>query len=326
MDDEQKQPFYSDDQFADKLVKVGAAAVLFAFLVVLFYLFQFYRLEISKDPSDWGSFGDYVGGLVNPAIGLVTVVLVIFSINIQRRELRASIQEMRLANQATNRISFEQTLFAWINNYHALVSSISIGDVRGRQALQKLYDENLSEGVTIQFWPLPPALKMDAKTKPGEVYLRIDAPGDKGLQKVAPFFLRAVIEFQRLAYKHKSELDAPIRTLHQLIKWIDQSTLSNNEKWHYRTILKSQLSWVELVFLFYSNLTINDDQHVHLINKYAMLDKLVRDDFLLLFAETKITPTPKEHHPQLRDGHRPWPYQSSAFSEEEARTVLKLTE
>lgn len=326
MDDEQKQPFYSDDQFADKLVKVGTTAVLFAFFVVLFYLFQFYKLEISKDPSDWGSFGDYIGGLVNPAIGLATVVLVIFSINIQRRELRASIQEMRLANQATNRISFEQTLFAWINNYHALVSSISIGDARGRQALQELYNENLSEGVTIQFCPLPSVLKVDAKTRPGEVYLRIDIPGDKGLQQVAPFFLRTVLKFQGLAYKYKSELDAPINTMHQLIKWIDQSALSNNEKWHYRTILKSQLSWVELVFLFYSNLTINGDRHVHLVNKYAMLDNLVRDDFLLLFAETKITPTPKERHPQLRDGHRPWPYESSAFSEEEARMALNLAE
>ena len=108
MSGQSAQKPYSEEDFADRLVKVGGFAVFFAFAAVTVYLFWFHKHQISTDPADWGSFGDYIGGLVNPAVGLATVVLVIFSINIQRRELRASLEEMKAANQAAARMSFER--------------------------------------------------------------------------------------------------------------------------------------------------------------------------------------------------------------------------
>lgn len=317
---------YSDEEFADKLVKVGAAAVVFALFVVFFYLVWFNKHKVSTDPSDWGAFGDYIGGLVNPVVGLATVILVIFSIGIQRRELRASLQEMKHANEAATRMSFEQSLFAWLGNYQSLLTSIKVDDRQGRQVLQWLYENYLSPKVTIWLLELPTEIREIAHKSPNQAYIRIDVPGHQGLKQVGEFFFRAVIEYQTLFLSHKSDLGAPIRTLYRLIRWIDQSPITTAEKWHYCALVRSQLSWVELVFLFYNGLILEGEKFAEYANKYALFDHLGTDDFLLYFAEAKITPTPLSEHPRLNSDSRPWPYLSSAFDSKKAKLALGIPE
>ncbi len=326
MKEEPRSGTYSDEEFADKLVKVGAAAIIFALLVVAFYLVWFSKHKVSIDPSDWGAFGDYIGGLVNPVVGLATVILVIFSINIQRRELRASLQEMKHANEAAARMSFEQSLFAWLGNYQMLLSSIKVDDRGGRQVLQWLYENHLSPKVIIGLLDLPPEIRELARKSPNQAFLRIDVPGRQGLKQVGEFFFRAVIKYQSMFFSHKSDLGTPFRTLYRLIRWIDQSSLTTAEKWHYCALVRSQLSWIELVFLFYNGLILEGEKFAEYANKYALFDHLGTDDFLLCFAETRITPTPLSEHPRLRDGSRPWPYLSSAFDSSQAKLALGLPE
>lgn len=47
-------------------------------LPIAFYVYRFSATEISSSPSDWGSFGDYIGGLINPIISLATLIVTIF--------------------------------------------------------------------------------------------------------------------------------------------------------------------------------------------------------------------------------------------------------
>lgn len=317
---------YSDEEFADKLVKVGAAAIIFAMFVVVVYLFWFNKHKLSTDPADWGAFGDYIGGLVNPVVGLATVILVIFSISIQRRELRASLQEMKHANEAASRMSFEQSFFTWLSNYQSLLTSIKVDNHQGRQFLQWLYENHLSPRATIDFLELPIEIREVAQRSPNEAYMRIDVPGRQGLKQVGEFFFRAVLRYQFIFLSHKSDLSAPIRTLYRLIRWIDQSSLTTAEKWHYCALVRSQLSWVELVFLFYNGLIVEGEKFSEYANKYALFDDLGTGDFLLSFAEARITTTPLNEHPRLRDGDRLWPYLPSAFSSKQAKLALGLPE
>lgn len=317
---------YSDEEFADKIVKVGAVAAIFALSVVVFYLGWFNKHKVSNDPSDWGAFGDFIGGLVNPVVGLATVILVIFSISIQRRELRASLQEMKHANEAATRMNFEQSLFTWLGNYQSLLTSIKVGDRQGRQVLQWLYENHLSPKVTIGLLELPTEIRETARKSPNQAYLQIDVPGHQGLKQVGEFFFRAVLKYQSMFLSYRSDFDAPIRTLYRLIRWIDQNPLTTAEKWHYCALVRSQLSWVELVFLFYNGLILEGEKFAEYANKYALFDNLVKDDFLLLFAETKITSTPLSEHPRLLDGRRPWPYLSTAFDSNQAKLALGLPE
>ena len=317
---------FNDEEFADHLVKVGVFVIVAACLALLIYLFWFHGHKLSNDPGDWGAFGDYIGGLINPVVGLATVVLVIYSINIQRRELRATVEEMKTANVATARISFEQSMFAWLGNYHTLLASISIDGQHGRQALESLYNANLAPAKTIRVLDLPPHIEQIALRNPNEAYIVIDVPGPTGLRQVGECFFRAVIAYQRIFFEHRSNLDASVRTLYRLIQWIDQSPLTVQEKWHYSALIRDQLSWMEVVFLFYNGLILQGEDFAPLANKYALFDALVEGDFRFLFAKTKITPTPPNEHPRLRDGYRAWPYTPTAFDSVLAKAALGLTE
>lgn len=56
---------------------------------ICFYVIDFHNLPRSSDPSDWGTFGDYFGGILNPIISFLTlIVTVIIAISISKIERR----------------------------------------------------------------------------------------------------------------------------------------------------------------------------------------------------------------------------------------------
>ena len=65
---------------------ISLAAIL---LPIIFYISDFHELNRSKSPSEWGAFGDYLGGLLNPLIAFLTlIVTIIIAINISKIEQR----------------------------------------------------------------------------------------------------------------------------------------------------------------------------------------------------------------------------------------------
>lgn len=46
---------------------IVAIVILAALVVLLVYFHAFGGQKMSRDPGDWGAFGDYVGGLINPS-------------------------------------------------------------------------------------------------------------------------------------------------------------------------------------------------------------------------------------------------------------------
>jgi hypothetical protein len=63
------------------LLLVAAIAVY----AVWFFVLQ--RLGLSDDPSDWGAFGDFVGGLLNPFFAFMAFYWLTVSVVIQKAEL-----------------------------------------------------------------------------------------------------------------------------------------------------------------------------------------------------------------------------------------------
>lgn len=68
------------------------------FLVVLFYVINFHKFPISKDAQTWGTFGDYFGGILNPLIGIVNLLVLIY-ITFQIAHLETSRAESELTIQ-----------------------------------------------------------------------------------------------------------------------------------------------------------------------------------------------------------------------------------
>lgn len=107
---------------------IVAAAVL-VFLVLFSYFAQFYlnlHYVVSNEPEAWGQLGDYVGGILNPLLGFVSIILLIRSLSIQvdaNKELRIEVQ----AAKKTERLrSFEMQLFNMLDSQKTYFDSFRI--------------------------------------------------------------------------------------------------------------------------------------------------------------------------------------------------------
>lgn len=67
--------------------KLALLALVGAMLIYAIWFFVINRRGLSTDPGDWGSFGDFVGGLLNPVIAYMAFYWLTVSVSIQRTEL-----------------------------------------------------------------------------------------------------------------------------------------------------------------------------------------------------------------------------------------------
>lgn len=80
--------------------------VIFFISVITSYIWKFHGTTISGDPGHWGVLGDFVGGIVNPLLGLVTIWLLTVSLQQNndmleqaREELRATLGELKMGQE-----------------------------------------------------------------------------------------------------------------------------------------------------------------------------------------------------------------------------------
>lgn len=77
-------------------------------LAALAYALNFGRYGVSDNPEQWGQLGDYLGGLVNPIVGLITVILFVTSLRQNQVALAQSREELRQARLAIEQAAATQ--------------------------------------------------------------------------------------------------------------------------------------------------------------------------------------------------------------------------
>lgn len=110
------------------------AICLFIGLIITYFSFIISQEDTVK--SNWGTFGDFIGGTLNPIFALFSLFAIIYTIKIQTKELELSREELeatrkelegsriaqqeqseslKLQNKATTIQMFENTFFQLIN-------------------------------------------------------------------------------------------------------------------------------------------------------------------------------------------------------------------
>lgn len=110
------------------------------------------------------------------------------------------------------------------------------------------------------------------------------------------------------------KLDSFFRTAYKLITWIDSQhaeRLNNAQKWLYVSIIRSQLSWIEMIYLYYNGLTDRGFKFKLLIEKYALFDNLTIESDIGIKILNIYLPDESVYKPE-------------AFSSESARKKLGL--
>ncbi|MDO3387194.1 hypothetical protein QWI17_15230 [Gilvimarinus sp. SDUM040013] len=113
--------------------KWALSAYLAIIVIYAGYFWGWERYGVSDDPNVWGTFGDFVGGVVNPVLGLITILLLTTTIRQtdkalaqaddalrqSREELKLTREEMKRGleiQQATERALNEQIKQAEMKN------------------------------------------------------------------------------------------------------------------------------------------------------------------------------------------------------------------
>ena len=275
-------------------VSIGVGTV--AAIVLGCYVYWYWHEPITANGEEWGQFGDYMGGTINPVVGLATIFLILTTVKLQRQELRASLHELRASNKALAKQSFENSFFSWIEIYQRLLDGVRAFEIdstrteQGRHALEDKFFVNFSTDaikkgrkIDIPYYARNPK--------------RIIAPATSDFYRGWTSTCRLNIinaakeNFELLMLRQKYQFDGLFRTLYRLIRWVDEAnerTLTDDEKWFYVSIIRAQLTWIEMVFLLFNCLTEDGKSFLVYANKYALFDNLdVSSDVVLALVKVE---------------------------------------
>jgi low affinity Fe/Cu permease len=90
----------SSGKFAKALSILWVAATLVYVAVIGAYVLRFRSTPISDDPERWGQFGDYVGGVINPAIAVLTFLTILVTVLQNAKLARFAEQQTKAARDA----------------------------------------------------------------------------------------------------------------------------------------------------------------------------------------------------------------------------------
>ena len=116
-------------------------AVAFSILLPLAYWIWFSLINNAKpalDPTYWGTFGDFIGGVLNPFVAFMALFWLTRSISIQREELRdtkltlekANVSQQQQAKTAEKQ-SFEDTFFALLDQHNKVLGTLQNKEYSG---------------------------------------------------------------------------------------------------------------------------------------------------------------------------------------------------
>ena len=227
------QPLY-------KLFRVAALSSVTVALIALLLVIFGYR--------NYGEWGDFIGGLLNPILTFLTFMGLLLTIILQQKELRATRDELqRSANaldsqlDALKKQNFESTFFSFAHLLQAIVDSTDIhgakGKVsKGRDAFRYYYDSLRSAS----------------------------APND------------AIEAYENVFKKHRNDLAPYFRVLANIFDFLDKSDVNNKEL--YSKLIRDQLSESEATLLALHGLYLSSESDIkEMINKHGLLKNIMRD-------------------------------------------------
>lgn len=103
---------------------------LIGVLVLGVYALFFLRAGISGDPGDWGTLGDYFGGMMNPVVSFATLVVAYAVWKQQREELQQTKEALKEQAKTSEQQRREQRFFDLMNVYYRTLESVSSTYVR----------------------------------------------------------------------------------------------------------------------------------------------------------------------------------------------------
>lgn len=221
------------------------ASILIFFLLVVYGIGSEALLSIELSSPEFGeylaalgTYGDFVGGLTNPIIGMVGFIALMFTITLQIRQ-----------NKQTSEQSYESSIFNLINLQNNIIDNLEYRDNNKRAAFRKfLYDKEIDFN----------GIDKNTIMRPHHSY---------SLARISYEWFN----------NHSNEIFGHyFRNLYTILKAIDEMPERFERKKYYSRIVRAQLSMNELTVLFLNCLpeVCDNGRFAELLIKYQMLEHL----------------------------------------------------
>jgi uncharacterized membrane protein len=235
-------------------------SIALAVAIVVVYRWNF-QGTLSNAGADWGQFGDYVGGVLNPIFGLLALIALLFTISLQSRELRVASIELARSSEALDAQNetlsvqrFEATFFQLLRLHNDIVNALKL-DTRG--AVNIVLEKRGRDVLSTRLNSFRAQLATDMATD------------DIG---------KAMPVYEAFYKQHENELGHYYRLLYHIIKFVHSGDVENKK--FYSDFVRAQMSSDELRLVFFYGLSRSGNTHFKpLLEKYALLKNLPEGEF-----------------------------------------------
>ncbi|WP_338416750.1 putative phage abortive infection protein [uncultured Sphaerotilus sp.] len=246
----------SDDNTTKNLYKIFRFALIVSLIVFSVNLL----LRASFLPSSkWalGEFGDFFGGVLNPILTFLMFIGLIITIIVQKTELALTRKEfsrtatsLHEQSESSKRQVFETTFFNLLKLHADTLESLKFNDKLLCSIINAHQEDSSGRAVfsSILSW----------------------MGNDSGNIHLSHERYKSFQDFENHIVGHY------FRGLYQILKFINYSTLSKEEKENYSRILRAQLSADELALLYFNCLcsSVDTGQFKCLLIEFKMLEHL----------------------------------------------------
>ncbi len=111
------------------------SALIVIVVVVLAYAINFFGQSISQKPDAWGQLGDYIGGILNPSLSFISIVLLIKSLSLQYDANVELLKQARSNEKLEHLRSFESIYYNMLKAQQLSFDKFQI-QVRGVAGVQ----------------------------------------------------------------------------------------------------------------------------------------------------------------------------------------------
>jgi len=229
-----------------------------AFLLIAFGLLAFaygYVAFIGRKPltnvdkADLAAFGNFLQGAVASVWSLAAFLFIYVAFLGQQEELGESRTHAATQEKIASQQRFENSFFNLLRLHRTIVDRVNATRpndpvrVGGSEAFGILYNDLNREWLSLGSYA-------------------------NELERIQ----KAYANFYRYA---ESEIGHYFRTLYHIVRFVDRSSITDEEKQDYEKFLRAQLSSIELLLLFYNGLsTYGWHRFKPLIEKYALLEQV----------------------------------------------------
>lgn len=242
--------------------------------------FWWFREHPPGDPSSWGDFGDFIGGLMSPVVGIFTIILLVQTLNSQqealksqRKDAQESAQALSAQYRAIQIQSFEQTFFKWLDSYKQSLNDIQVTSSKDPEV--KLNRLEAIQDVYSSIITVPKDVQNHFGSRLRDQTKWVTLP-QKLIEKTYKSHVNRIEKIHQR--RNNTNLTRSVRIIYGLLRWIDSSSALNHapeQRQLYANIVRAQLSEEELRLLFFYGLTPAGKKLSLYVNKLSILDNFL---------------------------------------------------